>query len=180
MTVVAVIMTAGPSFVALPGTREDALRRDTQERCREPSARSGAAHWYGASCGDEWTAWCLAEAGSIVRYYDVFDPGGQIGPPHPAESGYLLPHEDGFPPGAFDGVDPSGTQAFTARYRQVKEELAIPDAAHATAIAARASVNPAALGPSARGPRRAADSVIRYARRSPAGVCGRWETSPVS
>lgn len=84
---------------------------------------------------------------SIVRYYDAFEPGDQIGPAHPAESGYLLPHENGFPDGAFDGVNPNDTKAFMARFLQVKETLAIPDTAHATAIAARTSVNPAALGP---------------------------------
>lgn len=45
------------------------------------------------------------------------------GPPYPAESGYLLPHERGLPRGA------------------------IPDTAYATTVAARTSVNPAALGP---------------------------------
>jgi hypothetical protein len=126
---------------------DNRLRRSAQERCRELSARFGAAHWYGASCGDDWTAWCLAESGSIVRYYDAFEPGDQVGPAHPAESGYLLPHEDGFPDGALGGVDPNDTEAFLARYLQVKEELAIPDTAHATTVAARASVNPATLGP---------------------------------
>ena len=126
---------------------EDALRRGAQERCRELSVRFGAAHWYGASCGDDWTAWCLAESGTSVRYYDAFSPGGPIGPAHPAESGYLLPHEDGFPDDAFDGINPDDTKAFMTRYLQVKETLAIPDTAHATTIAARTSVNPAALGP---------------------------------
>src|SRR6266702_1178747 len=61
--------------------------------------------------------------------------------------GYLLPHENGFPAGSFDGVDANNTEASMSRYRQVKEELAIPDTAHATTVAARTSVNPAALGP---------------------------------
>ena len=126
---------------------EEALRHGVQGRCRELSVRFGAAHWYGASCGDDWTAWCLAESGSIVRYYDAFSPGDQIGPAHPAESGFLLPHEDGFPGDAFDGVNPDDTTAFMTRYLQVKEALAIPDTAHATTVAARTSVNPAALGP---------------------------------
>lgn len=125
----------------------EAMRRSVLEHCRELSAAFGAAHWYGASCGDDWTAWCLAEGGDIVRYYDIEEPRDQIGPAHPAESGYLLPHEDGFPDDAFDGINPNDTKAFTARYLQVKEALAIPDPAHATTIAARTSVNPAALGP---------------------------------
>lgn len=128
-------------------TAENALRRGARERCRELSATFGAGYWYGASCGDDWTAWCLAESGTVVRYYDAFEPDAQIGPAHPAESGYLLPHEDGFPAGAFDGINPNDTKAFMARYLQVKEELAIPDTAHATTIAAWTSVNPAALGP---------------------------------
>jgi hypothetical protein len=37
------------------------------------SARFGEAHWYGASCGDGWTAWCLARDGKIVRFFDNFD-----------------------------------------------------------------------------------------------------------
>jgi len=67
--------------------------------------------------------------------------------PHPAESGLLLPHQDdGFPQGALDGVDTSDPEAFRARYRQVKEELGIPDVCYATDIAARLSVDPGALG----------------------------------
>jgi hypothetical protein len=38
----------------------------------------------------------------------------------------VLPHEDGFPAGPFDGVDPNDHEAFMARYQQVKEQLAIP------------------------------------------------------
>ncbi len=149
--------------------RAAALRRAAVQRCRELSARFGAAHWYGASCGDEWTAWCLAEGGDIVRYYDVWEPGDQIGLPHPAESGYLLPHEDGFPADAFDGISAADTEAYMARYCQVKEELAIPDAAHATTIAARISINPAALGPHTSV---AGHSVIA------ATTCGRHQPSP--
>lgn len=37
------------------------------------SARFGEAHWYGASCGDGWTAWCIARDGKIVRFFDNFD-----------------------------------------------------------------------------------------------------------
>ncbi|MGP4024015.1 HEAT repeat domain-containing protein [Actinomadura sp. 3N407] len=118
--------------------------------CRELSRRFGAAHWYGASCGDDWTSWCVAEQGEIVRYYDVYEPGDQIGPAHPAEDGYLLPHIDGFPDDAFDGVRISDNEAFRARYDQVKKELNIPDECHATTFAARASVDPSALGPHTR------------------------------
>ncbi|MFF1297850.1 MULTISPECIES: hypothetical protein [unclassified Streptomyces] len=100
------------------------------------------------SCGDDWTAWCLAEAGEVVRHYDAFDAEekGYEGPRHPAEAGWLLPHEDGFPADAFDGVSHMDSEACAARYQQVKEELGIPDTCYATDIAARLSVDPGALG----------------------------------
>lgn len=125
----------------------DIAREATMEVCRDLSARFGAAHWYGASCADAWTAWCLAEDGRIARYYDAFEPQEQIGPRHPAESGYLLPHEDGFPDSAFDGIDINDRNAYLRRYTAVRQQLIIPDEAHATTVAARASTNPAGLGP---------------------------------
>lgn len=130
---------------AFPDHEEDIDPAAVQDRCRDLSRRFGAAHWYGASCGDEWTAWCVAEDGGIVRYYDVFEPDDQIGS-HPAEDGYVLPHEDAFPDDAFDGVELHDSAAFQARYLQVKEDLGIPDECHATSFAARASVDPSALG----------------------------------
>jgi hypothetical protein len=102
------------------------------------------------SCGDDWTAWCIAENGEIVRYYDAFEPEREIGPRHPAEDGYLPPHENGFPENAFDDVDPYGHEAFLAHYVRLKEELGIPDTCVATMVAARASVDPSALGPHTR------------------------------
>ncbi|MEO3827417.1 HEAT repeat domain-containing protein [Actinomadura sp. B10D3] len=117
-----------------------------QDHCRELSLRFGAAHWYGASCGDSWTGWCLAEKGEIVRYYDLEEPDEQVGS-HPAEDGYVLPHIDAFPDNAFAGVGINDSDAFLARYLQVKKDHAIPDDAHATTVAARASVDPSALGP---------------------------------
>lgn len=121
-----------------------------RERCRTLSRRFGAAHWYGMSCGDGWTAWCVAEHGEIVRYYDAFEPDDRMGPPHPAEQGYLLPDEDGFPEGAFDDVDPSDPKAYTARYTRLKRELGIPDTCDATLFAARASTDPSSFGPDTR------------------------------
>jgi hypothetical protein len=112
------------------------------------SDRFGAAHWYAASCGDDWTAWCLAEGGEVVRYYDRFAPDEQIGTGHPAEEGYLLPHEDAFPDDAFDGIDVTATDQLIARWAQVKRDHGIPDEAHATTIAARISVDPSSLSPS--------------------------------
>lgn len=138
---------------------EDDDRRDevmacvVRERCAGLSARFGAAQWYGMSCGDGWTAWCIAEDGEVVRFYDAFDAeesGDEEDderPGHPAESGYLLPHQDGFPDDAFDEVDHSDSEAFQARYREVKEELAIPDTCYAVDVAARLSVDPGSLGP---------------------------------
>ncbi|MEV6293106.1 HEAT repeat domain-containing protein [Streptomyces sp. NPDC051896] len=131
---------------------DEALNQVVRQRCADLSRRFGAAQWYGMSCGDGWTAWCIAEAGEVVRQYDAYDAEehGDRGPAHPAESGYLLPHQDGFPEGAFDGVSASDTEAFTARYHQVKEELRIPDTCYANDIAARLSVDPAALGANTR------------------------------
>ncbi|MFF8511885.1 hypothetical protein ACF064_27790 [Streptomyces sp. NPDC015492] len=84
-----------------------------------------------------------------MRHYDAYDAEeeGDGEPVHPAEAGYLLPRQDGFPDDAFDGVNPSDSEAFTARYHQVKEGLRIPDTCYAHDIAARVSVDPGALGP---------------------------------
>ncbi|MFC7484006.1 hypothetical protein ACFQX7_33765 [Luedemannella flava] len=125
---------------------EEVWRADAMSRSAALSGVFGEAHLYGASCGDGWTAWCIAKAGEVVRFYDVFDPDGQIGDGHPGEEGYLLPHVDAFPDDAFDGV-PLGGDAFTERYLQVKRELNIPDEAHATTVAGRLSVDPSGLGP---------------------------------
>ncbi|MEU9949375.1 HEAT repeat domain-containing protein [Streptomyces sp. NPDC047939] len=129
--------------------RADAFRLVVRQRCAELSRRFGSAHWYGVSGGDDWTAWCIAEGGEVVRHYDAYDAGesGDGGLPHPAEAGYLLPHQDkGLPRGAFEGVDVADTDAVVARYRQVKADLRIPDTCRADDIAARLSVDPGALG----------------------------------
>ena len=135
---------------------EKALPQVVRRRCADLSRRFGTAHWYGMSCGDGWTAWCVAEGGQVVRHYDAFaaaeSEAGDVGPPHPAESGYLLPHQRpaGFPDDMYDDVDLSDAEAFAARYRQVREELGIPATCDATDIAARLSVDPGALGPHTR------------------------------
>ncbi|MFG2819211.1 HEAT repeat domain-containing protein [Kitasatospora sp. NPDC048365] len=128
---------------------DEALTEVVRRRCADLGRRFGAAHWYGMSCGDGWTAWCIAEGGEVVRFYDVFDAeeDGDEGPSHPAESGFLLPHQDGFPDGAFDGVPLADSEAFSDRYLRVKAELGIPDTCYATDIAARLSVDPGALSP---------------------------------
>ncbi|MFI6963402.1 hypothetical protein [Streptomyces sp. NPDC050149] len=123
-----------------------------RQRCAELNRRFGSAHWYGVSGGDGWTAWCVAEGGEVVRHYDVFDAeeNGDGGPAHPAEAGYLLPHQDdGFPRGAFEGVNAADAEAVAARYRQVKADLQIPDipdTCYANDVAARLSVDPGAPG----------------------------------
>lgn len=137
---------------------EKVLASVVRRRCADLSRRFGAAQWYGMSCGDGWTAWCIAEGGDVVRHYDAYeaegrgddedgdDEDGDDGPAHPAEAGCLLPHQRALPDDAFDGVDLSDHEAFFARYRQVKERLGIPDTCHADDIAARMSVDPGALG----------------------------------
>ncbi|MFD9006241.1 HEAT repeat domain-containing protein [Streptomyces sp. NPDC059582] len=131
---------------------DTALADVVRERCTDLSRTFGAAQWYGMSCGDGWTAWSIAEAGEVVRHYDAFDAeeDGDEVPSHPAEAGYLLPHQDGFPDDAFDGVNFSDSEAFRARHQQVKEELRIPDTCYANDIAARLSVDPGALGANTR------------------------------
>jgi hypothetical protein len=130
---------------------DEALLTDSvRRRCAELSATFGAAHWYGASCGDGWTAWCIAERGELIRYYDVFTPDSAIGPAHPAEEGYALPHTTQFPYDALEGVDTSDKAAVLARYLEAKQRLGVRDRAHATTVAARASVDPSELGPHTR------------------------------
>lgn len=135
---------------------EKTLPQVVRRRCADLSRRFGTAQWYGMSCGDGWTAWCVAEDGHVVRHYDAFaaaeSEAGDTGPPHPAESGFLLPHQHpaGLPDDMYDGVDLSDVEAFGARYRQVREELGIPDTCDATDIAARLSIDPGALGPHTR------------------------------
>lgn len=55
------------------------------------STRFGEAHWYGTSCGDGWTAWCIARDGQIVRFFDNFDEESEIrteNAPDEGEGGY--------------------------------------------------------------------------------------------
>ena len=129
-----------------PTEDEDAWREVVRDRCRMLSRRFGVAHWYGMSCGDGWTAWCVAENGEIVRFYDAFESERRIGPRHPAEEGYLLGDEDGFPEDAFDDIDPYDQHAFMTRYKRLKQELGIPDTCDATLFAARASTDPSSFG----------------------------------
>ncbi|HTJ32629.1 MAG TPA: hypothetical protein VL738_05315 [Dactylosporangium sp.] len=127
---------------AAPDDSETVWRDEVRARCAALSARFGAAHCYGASCGDGWTAWCLAEDGEVIRFYDAFEPGDQTGEPHPAEAGLRLPHISAFPMEAFEGVPREG---IAERFREIQRTL--PAQAHATTLAARLSVDPSALGP---------------------------------
>ena len=136
---------------AAPGSASyEELRATVLARCAALSLRFGTVHWYGMSDGDGWTAWCVAESGQIVRYYDVHEPDEQLGAPHPAEAGRLLPHEDGFPDEAFDGVDAGDHDALFAALEAAKIKYAVPDSCDAAGFAARASVDPGSLGPHTR------------------------------
>lgn len=106
------------------------------------SRRFGAAHWYCVFEGC--TGWCIAEDGKVVRYYDNEEPDRTIGPAHPAEAGYLLPHDP------FDEDEPSGSGAVQSPDRERSDHGATPDECWADDIAERASVNPTTLGPRTR------------------------------
>ncbi|WP_200302094.1 HEAT repeat domain-containing protein [Streptomyces adelaidensis] len=129
-----------------------ALAHLVRRRCADLSRRFGTAQWYGSHCRDNWTAWCIAEDGKVVRHYDLRAAleDGDEGPAHPAEAGYLLPHDDGMPEDIYDDEGVWDSEAFTARYNRVKDELRIPDMCYANDIAARLSVDPGALGPHTR------------------------------
>jgi hypothetical protein len=102
------------------------------------------------SCGDGWTAWCLAENGGIERFYAV-NQGTSVGFRHAAEERYLLPDEDdGLPDDAYAGINFSDSEAFAARWAELKEQYAIPDTAYATDIAARTSIDPTTLSSATR------------------------------
>ncbi|WP_394621357.1 HEAT repeat domain-containing protein [Lentzea sp. JNUCC 0626] len=66
--------------------------RPVTEICAVLSAVFGEAHYYGESCGDGWTSWCIAEGGEVLRYYDAFKENEQIGS-HEVEEGWCLPHD---------------------------------------------------------------------------------------
>ncbi|MEO6089362.1 MAG: hypothetical protein ABIQ18_40245 [Umezawaea sp.] len=140
-------------------------------RCAELSARFGAAHWYDQRASTGWSAWCLAEDGRVVRDYDGLRGEDPFGPPHPAESGYLLPHEEPPLPADWrDGVDVLVPGALAARYGQLQRELGIPNHCGATLIAARTSVDPTKLG---------AHTVHSGTGVLALTACGRWYGVPV-
>lgn len=111
------------------------------------------AHLYVRSCGDATTSWFIAENGAVVRWYDVMVPKEQIGPPHPGEAGFRLPHEeDPWPDNSFDDihgvhVGDDAALRFRDRYRQLQAEYNVLDKCDAEDIAARLSIRPRDIGP---------------------------------
>ncbi|BCJ75704.1 hypothetical protein CS0771_52480 [Catellatospora sp. IY07-71] len=123
--------------------------RAARDLCATLSARFGAAHLYGMACTDGWTVWCLAEQGTVLRYFEA--DGERYGPRHPAEDGFLLPGErPDLPADAYVGVDPADPDAWAARRADLAERHAIPETCHATDIAAATSADPSAFGPHTR------------------------------
>lgn len=95
-----------------PPTDVDAPTEHTfGTRCGALSRRFGAAHWYGTSCGDAWTSWCIAEHGEIIRYVDREEPENRLGASHPAESGVDLDDCDATEIAARASIDPSALSA---------------------------------------------------------------------
>jgi hypothetical protein len=134
---------------------EEAFREAVQAHCAWLSGRFGVAHWYGVSCGDGWTAWCVAEDGEVVDHYDVFEtepPDEEEDPPVHDES--VIRYYDDFVPRAGPpavrheqlALDGFGVPA-ADRSRWTRRRHDIPDRARATEVAALLSVDPEALGP---------------------------------
>ncbi|GAA3435413.1 hypothetical protein [Kutzneria kofuensis] len=132
---------------------EAAHRVVRRDRCAELSRRFGAAHLYLRSYGDSTTSWFIAENGEVIRWYDVEVPEERIGPPHPGEEGFRLPHEQSpWPRNSFDDIllNHVGKEAairFQARYRELQAEYNVPDACDANDVASRLSVLPRDIGP---------------------------------
>ncbi|GIE91409.1 HEAT repeat domain-containing protein [Actinoplanes regularis] len=137
---------------------EQAFRDAVRAHCAWLSGRFGIAHWYGASCGDGWTAWCLAEDGVVTDCYDIFESGppddddDEDDLPGPDESAIryyddLVPRT-ARPAGCYEQlcIDGFGVSA-ADRSEEVRHPYNLPDHAHATEVATRLSVNPGALGP---------------------------------
>ncbi|GAA3450518.1 HEAT repeat domain-containing protein [Dactylosporangium matsuzakiense] len=49
-------------------------------RCAALSKQFGTCHWYWRWDGDETAAWCIAEGGAVVRYFNSEDPDALVGP----------------------------------------------------------------------------------------------------
>jgi hypothetical protein len=143
-----------PHGVKQMWANEAAKRTVRRERCVALSRRFGAAHLYLKSHGDSTTSWFIAENGTVARWYDLMVPEEQIGPPHPGEAGFRLPHEENpWPAGSFDDillahVGKEAALRFRDRYRQLQAGYNVPDKCNADDIAARVSVRPGDIGPS--------------------------------
>jgi hypothetical protein len=132
---------------------EAAFRDAVRAHCAQLSSQFGATHWYAASCGDGWTAWCLAEGGTVIEQYDILDsepPDDDL--PEPDES--TIRYYDDFVPRTARStvlheqlyIDGFGVPA-ADRSQWSRRRYNIPDHAHATDVATQLSVNPGALGP---------------------------------
>ncbi|MFC4063602.1 HEAT repeat domain-containing protein [Actinoplanes subglobosus] len=142
-----------PAVAHLRG--EVAIRDTVRAHCAELSSRFGVAHWYGASCGDGWTAWCLAEDGTVIDHYDIVEsepPDDEDDQSEPDES-VIRYYDDFVPRTARPGVlheqlsiDGFGVSA-ADRSQWARRRYNIPDHAHATDVATWLSVNPGTLGP---------------------------------
>jgi hypothetical protein len=134
---------------------EAAIRDTGRAHCAELSNRFGVTHWYGASCGDGWTAWCLAEDGTVIDHYDIFEsepPDDEDDRSEPDES--AIRYYDDFVPRTTRpavlheqlSIDGFGGPA-ADRSQWARRRYNIPNHAHATDVATRLSINPGALGP---------------------------------
>ncbi len=139
-----------------------------QHRCIELSRRLGSAvYWYVNMTSEDWTAWCLAENGTLVRYYHHSLDEGEVeaGDPLPAETG-LRPHTGG---GIFDVLDkyapPDLARDIRATMYSIKDDdawsergdevmvrlaklgIEVPDLRNATVVARHTSIDLGQLGP---------------------------------
>ncbi|GAA1656804.1 hypothetical protein [Actinoplanes couchii] len=125
---------------------EAAFREAVRAHCAELSGRFGVTQWYGASCGDGWTAWCLAEDGRVTDRYDILEPE----PPENDHEPVIRYYDDlvarTAPPTTtrFEQlhIEGFGAPTIVRRNRSLRG-----DERHATEVAAGLSINPAALGP---------------------------------
>ncbi|MEU4625519.1 HEAT repeat domain-containing protein [Actinoplanes sp. NPDC023801] len=134
-----------PGHQPVPDAEPDG---DDETRCAALSRRFGRAACFSVNCGDSYSAWTLAEGGVVVRSYDCDEPESTIGPPHPAEKGCRLPHEEGLPSEAWDGFTPGPDSA--RWYEERLAEYGVLPECTAIDVAARFSVDPSALGPDTR------------------------------
>ncbi|WP_170153809.1 HEAT repeat domain-containing protein [Actinoplanes italicus] len=134
---------------------EAAFREAVRDHCARLSGRFGVAHWYGASCGDGWTAWCLAEGGTVIDQYDIFErePPDDDDEPPAADEPAIRYYDDfvprtGRPAVLYEQLAIDGFGVSLAdRSQWARRTYDIPDHAHATDVAARLSVDPGRLGP---------------------------------